>query len=118
MNELETRTVKTKSKGFIKKSVNPEFKKFVLGALNEIKRLFNDFKGKITGKKYESLYVKKFDTILNNISEIKSKFELYSTKFKYYTEETEKSLRKFGFLMKELVEDLNTDDLELRNNRK
>jgi len=106
MNEVETKEIKTKTKGFFKKSVNPEFKKFIQDALHEIQHLYNDFKAKISGKKYDPLYTKKIDTILTNISEIKSRFELYSTKFKYYTEETERSLRKFGFLIKELVDDL------------
>lgn len=106
MAEVETRELKTKSKGIIKKSVNPEFKKFVADALNEIETVFNDFKNNLSGKKYETLYFKKIDTIHSDLSIIKSKFELYATKFKFYTEETEKSLRKFGFLIKELGEDL------------
>ncbi|MGV9172770.1 MAG: hypothetical protein ACOC35_09415 [Promethearchaeia archaeon] len=43
---------------------------------------------------------------MEEIREIKSNFDLYGNKFKFYTDATEKSLRKFGFLLKELLKDL------------
>ena len=102
-----------------KKQVNPEFKEYIIVRISKIEQELDAILKRISGKKYESVYRKRFDEILDDFNAnrqdeegndikigIKPKFELYSSKFKYYKEETERSLRKFGFLINELSEEL------------
>jgi len=106
MTQVETQQKKPKASKSAGKQINPEFKEFIDTKISEIKSNLQYFLNKISGKKYEKVYQKKFEEILKDIEEITQKFELYTSKFKFYTQETERSLRKFGFLMGELVKEL------------
>lgn len=106
MTEVELKTHDSNSSKSIRKQINTEFKEFVDKNLSEIKRSLQGFIKKISGKKYEKLYHKKIEEILKELDEISERFEIYTTKFKFYTQETERALRKFGFLMGELVKEL------------
>jgi len=106
MTQVETQQKKPKASKDVRKQINPEFKEFITKKISEIKGKLQDFLNVISGKKYEPVYQKRFEEILKDIGEITQKFELYTTKFKFYTQETERSLRKFGFLMGELVKEL------------
>ncbi|MHA1343126.1 MAG: hypothetical protein ACTSQG_04015 [Promethearchaeota archaeon] len=98
------------------KQINPEFKEFVNKHINQIENILNEINDNIKGKPFEGIYREKFDALLKDINHIKSKFELYTSKFKYYTEQSERSLRKFGFLIGELIKVLNFNK-ELFNNK-
>ena len=115
MTQVETQQKKPKASKDIRKQINPEFKEFIDSKISEIKSKLQEFLKKISGKKYETVYQKKFGEILNEIGEITQKFELYTTKFKFYTQETERSLRKFGFLMGELVKELQFNEEAFEN---
>jgi len=100
------------------KQVNPEFKEFINKTISKIENLLRDIEREIADQEYEPLYKKKINEILNDIENIKQRFELYSSKFKYYTEDTERALRKFGFLMGELIKELdfNKEAFKKENN--
>ena len=100
------------------KQVNPEFKEFINKTVSKIENLLRDIEREIADQEYEPLYKRKINEILNDIENIKQRFELYSSKFKYYTEDTERALRKFGFLMGELIKELdfNKEAFKKENN--
>ncbi|MHA1272668.1 MAG: hypothetical protein ACTSQP_16010 [Promethearchaeota archaeon] len=107
MNEIKSEKKRFNPLTFFKKRINPEFTEFIFQSISEIKVLLNTFLDKIESDNHKKIYVPKINEILKELSLIKEKFELYSKKFKYYTEETERSLRKFAFLTKELISNLN-----------
>ncbi|MFO8018239.1 MAG: hypothetical protein R6U96_06355 [Promethearchaeia archaeon] len=100
----------TKSKlnplNLFRNQINPEFIEFVHQNIAEVKNLFVTITESIEGSEFQNTFTPKIDSILQEIKNIKSNFDLYGKKFKFYTEETEKSLRKFGFLLKELNKSL------------
>lgn len=104
--QIEKESNKHGSINLFRKQINPEFKAFVKKKISEIERIFNEFLTSISGKKIEVIYKNKIEAILKDISSITTKFLVYAAKFKYYTEENERSLRKFGFLIGELEEEL------------
>ena len=100
------------------KRINPEFKDFVNENLSKLESLMNTFLKSISEKRLGDIYGEKIEEILKELKAIKQKFELYNSKFKYFTEETGQSLRKFGFLIGEFTKDLsfNKDAFDKENN--
>ena len=96
----------SKEKGtWLGKRANPEFRDFVNQKLQSLKAIIRDFRDS-TSETDKIQYAPKFSEILTDINSIQEKFKTYSTKFKYYTGDTEKSLRKLAFLTKELLNEL------------
>lgn len=105
MTESQSRKKSLNPLNLFKKQINPEFIDFVERNLKEIKEGINHIKDLIKDKEYKEIFTPKFNQILENLSTMEKNFTLYSTKFKYYTEETERSIRKFGFLVKEFLQE-------------
>lgn len=98
---------KTHKKKIFRKQTNPEFQDFISKNIKEIGDVIYQLKEQINDKPYSELYDNKLHEMLDNLTQIKIKFDLFATKFKYYTEETERSHRKLGYLLKEYSNDIN-----------
>jgi hypothetical protein len=118
MSISEIKKSKLNPLNLFRKQINPEFIEFIHEKIKNVKDLFLDLKENIKDKDIKKNFISKIDEILNEIKNIKSHFDLYGKKFKFYTEQTEKSLRKFGFLLKELIKDLNFNRKAFNNEQK
>ena len=118
MSISEIKKSKFNPLNLFRKQINPEFIDFIHQNIAKVGQIFSSLKKTTKQTELNETFKPKFEVILDDVEKIRENFDNYGEKFKFYTEQTEKSLRKFGFLLKGLIKDLQFNQKAFENENK